>query len=910
MAKGVKKIKWTGEGKVSSNLSIPNKKAAISPNEYVFFEVDQWYDGTPETDKKKNITWIFQDFKAKTIILQKTLSFNRAYGIKLPKNLCGQYEYYLEASLSGKRDLINQTGLKISGYCPAKIVSSKWCTTNDGKDVRKSHLFNCGETVYLNLVTEGLNGNLNLSVDVFRKSDDGKTPVFRYTSVDVIDGEINLEIKNTYSWYAKLKGVKETEEFYVKVFDPAHKLYILNDKNETIHARFLKINKKVVSKEVKPPTNMSPLKTGEPDKNAARFEPCKFETITIIEDKKEDGKISKIKTIIFDNGKKLADQVLTKEPIRKAILFEFDKYVITPEGKTLLNNTLQFLLEHQFSTVKIDGHACVIGKENYNQKLSQQRSDAVKKVFVDGGLDSRLITSVGHGEVNPTDDKQARDNLKYRDEKEYKRNRCVDISFNYYAHDAQTIVHETIAPSLDKNITIDITEYQNKACFREKGKHKKNIKITSPEYTKSIDTVTNKLDFPIKSNLAWWNISPLKYIWPKVFPNNYNIHVHSCRYFSNDENSTVSLIVYPDIKWTLEFSFNFSNSAAYTHGNLPEYSRKISPQELKYQKSLNEKELAQRLGDLQRVKELTRNMREAQSKAVSVGKENARLEKNSPEMLSKFELKLIAEWDDKREKRELGFEFAEKLRKVLNIFLKYKKMADKVQDTLGGFPKGAALSKTPFIFEIQSPSLNASISWYLEKGQDNLASQIATVGTLNFKADPLMGANFIIDLLALGSRMHPAVAAMVTGAQVALSALHGGITFEAKFYGSISFDFKAVEINSLTGIKGGNLDLGAKVGIQVTLDIQFEVKSKVWSADVIVKLRANVKADAHFAAKILFDSDKKGIYAKPEIGFSGLIITLKAELVINGFKKTLQISNEGEPFLKSDIAKFDPIYIF
>jgi hypothetical protein len=136
MAKGVKKIKLTGQGKVISNLSVPNKKAAISPSEYVFFEVDQWYDGTPETDKKKNITWIFQDYKARTIILQKTLPINRAYGIKLPKNLCGQYEYYLEASLSGKRDLINQTGLKISGYCPPRIESSKWCTTNDGDDIR------------------------------------------------------------------------------------------------------------------------------------------------------------------------------------------------------------------------------------------------------------------------------------------------------------------------------------------------------------------------------------------------------------------------------------------------------------------------------------------------------------------------------------------------------------------------------------------------------------------------------------------------------------------------------------------------------------------------------------------------------------------------------------------------------
>ena len=53
MAKGVKKIKWTGQGIVKKDLSIPNKKVVIAPDQHVFFEVDQWYDGTPETDKKK-----------------------------------------------------------------------------------------------------------------------------------------------------------------------------------------------------------------------------------------------------------------------------------------------------------------------------------------------------------------------------------------------------------------------------------------------------------------------------------------------------------------------------------------------------------------------------------------------------------------------------------------------------------------------------------------------------------------------------------------------------------------------------------------------------------------------------------------------------------------------------------------
>ena len=144
---------------------------------------------------------------------------------------------------------------------------------------------------------------------------------------------------------------------------------------------------------------------------------------------------------------------------------------------------------------------------------------------------SDRIIAVGHGEANPTDDKKRRDNIKYKDEEKNKENRRVDITFETYGHDAQTILFKTIAPSIKQLVTIDITEYQNTACHKEIGKHTKNIKINSPEYPKPIDKVADKLNFPVKSNLSVANPLPILYIWPKVFANEYNIHVHSCRYF-------------------------------------------------------------------------------------------------------------------------------------------------------------------------------------------------------------------------------------------------------------------------------------------------------------------------------------------------------------------------------------------
>ncbi|NRS87182.1 outer membrane protein OmpA-like peptidoglycan-associated protein [Flavobacterium sp. 7E] len=878
MAKGVKKIKWSQVGKVVSSLSIPEKKLVIQPDQFVYFEVEKWYDGTTAIDKKKNITWMLQDRRANTIVLQKTLPANNRYAVNIPRNLCGPFEYYLEASLSGARDKINQTGLIVRGSCTSKIINSKWCTTNDGKDIRKEHVFKYGETIYLNLTTQGLNGHLNLSVDIFRNIAGTNDPVvFRYTSVDVIDGEINVKMDNTFAWYSKITNMKETEEFFVKVFDPAKKTYIPDNNKDTIHARFLRIEKKITSKEIKPSTNLSPLKTGEPNKNATRYELCKFEKIIITEDKKEDGVTTKVAALVFDNGKKLINKTPKKEPIKKTILFEFDKYTITADAKSKLSNTLQFLLEHQFSTIKIDGHACVIGKEQYNQKLSQQRSDAIKKFFVDGGLDSKLIISVGHGEVNPTDDKKGRDNLKYKDEKEYKQNRSVDIAFDYYGHDAQTIIYETVAPSHDQNITIDITEYQNKGCFREKGQHKKNIKISSPEYDKTIDQVTNKLSFPVRSYLAWWNIAPLQYIWPKVLANQYDIHVHSCRYFSNEANPTIKAMVYSDIKWNLQLSYNWEHAFAYTHGNLPEYKIK-DPKDPK-------------------VAKIIRDKREAHSKAVGSGKE-AKKVANSPEMLTKFELKLEAKWGGQT--FELSGELAKKIRKVLNVFIYYKEMADAVKDQLKGAAK-IVPGKPPFMFEINSPSLNANIDWYLEKGTGINANKIATVGKLNFKADPLIGASFTLDLLAVASNMHPFIKAFVISTETLLAQANGGFSLEAIFSGKLSFDFNAVEFNSLTGIvKGGSFDLGAEFKIKVNLKLYGSIKAKNYAAEPIMKFHIEGAFEAFFTGKISVDCDEKGIYYEPEVGFSGMIFTFEIEVVVKGWKYVRKFGNEDEPFLKPE----------
>ncbi|MFK7059796.1 OmpA family protein [Flavobacterium oreochromis] len=293
-----------------------------------------------------------------------------------------------------------------------------------------------------------------------------------------------------------------------------------------------------------------------------RYEPCKFDEIAITETETKDGKASTSTVKVFDNGKGLKSVKRTVEKVTTSIYFKFDVDVIDEKSKQALQNVLNFLLEHPHSGIQLEGFACVIGKQNYNNGLSQRRSDAVKKFFLDGGLKADRILSIGKGEVNATDDKQGRDNIKYKDEFDYIHNRRVDVSFTFEGHNAQTIVYETIAPSSDKNILLEVKGFETKSCFKTKDKHTKKIKVTSPAYSAAKVQNGDKIQIPVHSTLEAWSPAPLNYIWPTYnalildeSSNPYNVFVHSCRYFSNEQNSVILIKVFPDIKWELEFEF-------------------------------------------------------------------------------------------------------------------------------------------------------------------------------------------------------------------------------------------------------------------------------------------------------------------------------------------------------------------
>jgi OOP family OmpA-OmpF porin len=82
-------------------------------------------------------------------------------------------------------------------------------------------------------------------------------------------------------------------------------------------------------------------------------------------------------------------------------LFDFDKYEIRPEAEPLLDEVVSVMKQNSGIKVEIQGHTCNIGTAAYNQKLSENRANAVLDYLVRHGISSYRLTAKGYGFSRP-----------------------------------------------------------------------------------------------------------------------------------------------------------------------------------------------------------------------------------------------------------------------------------------------------------------------------------------------------------------------------------------------------------------------------------------------------------------------------------------------------------------------------
>ncbi len=85
-------------------------------------------------------------------------------------------------------------------------------------------------------------------------------------------------------------------------------------------------------------------------------------------------------------------------------LFDFDKSVVKPQGKQALDDLLNKLQGMNTEVMITVGHTDSVGSDQYNQKLSIRRAEAVKAYLVSKGIDTTRVYTEGKGETQPIAD--------------------------------------------------------------------------------------------------------------------------------------------------------------------------------------------------------------------------------------------------------------------------------------------------------------------------------------------------------------------------------------------------------------------------------------------------------------------------------------------------------------------------
>ena len=84
--------------------------------------------------------------------------------------------------------------------------------------------------------------------------------------------------------------------------------------------------------------------------------------------------------------------------------FDFDKYVLKPEGRAKLDDLVSKIKDVNLEVIIAVGHTDWIGTVAYNQKLSVRRAEAVKAYLVSKGIEKNRVYTEGTGKSQPIAD--------------------------------------------------------------------------------------------------------------------------------------------------------------------------------------------------------------------------------------------------------------------------------------------------------------------------------------------------------------------------------------------------------------------------------------------------------------------------------------------------------------------------
>ena len=87
--------------------------------------------------------------------------------------------------------------------------------------------------------------------------------------------------------------------------------------------------------------------------------------------------------------------------VLQGVQFDTGKATLTSGSSARLDTIVEYLTHKPSARIEISGHTDNVGKAKDNQRLSQQRAEAVRDYLVAKGIDASRIQTVGHGDGQP-----------------------------------------------------------------------------------------------------------------------------------------------------------------------------------------------------------------------------------------------------------------------------------------------------------------------------------------------------------------------------------------------------------------------------------------------------------------------------------------------------------------------------
>lgn len=101
---------------------------------------------------------------------------------------------------------------------------------------------------------------------------------------------------------------------------------------------------------------------------------------------------------------KIPEAVKKFSGVVEGIYFDKAKAIVRPQSKGVLANAAKVLKDYPSISLEISGHTSSEGDAAVNQRLSQERADAVKQWLVDNGVPSERVKTRGAGSDEPIAD--------------------------------------------------------------------------------------------------------------------------------------------------------------------------------------------------------------------------------------------------------------------------------------------------------------------------------------------------------------------------------------------------------------------------------------------------------------------------------------------------------------------------